>query len=122
MIGSLRRTWEARNAGTSEIRTTQSPSAQRHRTDVESVEKHCFEKKGAKVKGQSFPREKGNKTLRREAMVKKAKAHVAEAEEDHDEEDEAYFVEGEEDEDIDGDLFDDGYVILTIYLILTMVT
>jgi hypothetical protein len=65
-----------------------------HRCEV------CFEKKGTKVKertvtanfgkGQSFPGKKGNKTLRREAMVKKAKAHVAEAEEDHDEADEAY--------------------------------
>jgi hypothetical protein len=89
------------------------------------LEKHCFVKKGTKVKErtvttnfgkvQSFSGEKRNKTLRREAMVKKAKAHVTEAEEeDHDEEDEAYYVEDEEDEDIDGDLFEeecDGYIM-----------
>jgi hypothetical protein len=51
-------------------------------------------------KGQSSPGKKGNKTLRREAMVKKAKAHVAEAEEeDHD----------EEDEKSDGDQFEEEY-------------
>jgi hypothetical protein len=60
-------------------------------------------------KGQSFWGKKGNKTLRREAMMKKAKENVAEAEEDHDEEDEAYYVEDEEDEDIDGDQFEEEY-------------
>jgi hypothetical protein len=49
-------------------------------------------------------------SLRRKAMVKKAKAHVAEAEEeDHEEEDEAYYVGDEVDEDIDGDLFEEEY-------------
>jgi hypothetical protein len=49
------------------------------------------------AKGQSFPVKKGNKSLIKEAMIKKAKAHLAETEEGHDE-DEAYNVEEEEDE------------------------
>jgi hypothetical protein len=112
MMGSLRRIWEARifpwNAGTVVVRCR----------DVGDLEKQCYEKKGTKVKErtvttnfgkrQSLPWKKGNKALRREAMVNKVKAHEAEAEEEEvqEEEDGAYYVE---DENIDGDLFEKEY-------------
>jgi hypothetical protein len=79
---------------------------------VRYLEKHCFEKKDSKMKESKpsgykkglsgGPKKKGNKTLRREAMVRKAKVHMAEAEDDEAEE-EAYYVEEDEEEDYDED-------------------